>query len=91
LRAGGLFAFSLESLDVVNEGEEGADLPAARDFRLNTTGRYTHSLDYVTRTGTNNGFEMLRMKEMQVRVEYGRAVQGYLMLWRRNGGQPLPG
>jgi predicted TPR repeat methyltransferase len=90
LRAGGLFAFSVESLDAITG--EAPDLPDARDFRLNATGRYTHSLDYVTRIASNNGLEMLSMKEMQVRVEYGRAVTGYLMLWRqRNGGLPLPG
>jgi len=89
LRAGGLFAFSLESLDEITD--KAPDLPAARDFRLNTSGRYTHALDYVTRTGTSNGFEMLSMKEMQVRVEQGKAVPGYLMLWRRNGGLALPG
>jgi predicted TPR repeat methyltransferase len=89
LRAGGLFAFSVESLDAITD--KTPDLPDARDFRLNTTGRYTHSLDYVTRTGSNHGFELLSTKEMQVRVEYGRAVSGYLMLWRRNGGTALPG
>jgi len=89
LRADGLFGFSVESLDAT--GEEAPKLPDARDFRLNTTGRYTHSLDYLTRTALHSGFEMLRMKEMQVRVEYGRAVPGYLILWRRRGDEmPLP-
>ena len=89
LRAGGLFAFSVESLDTI--ADNAPNLPDARDFRLHATGRYTHSLDYVTRTGSHNGFEMLSTKKMPVRVEYGRAVPGYLMLWRqRNGGPPLP-
>lgn len=89
LRAGGLFAFSVESLDAASEAAP--DLPDARDFRLNATGRYTHSLGYLTRIASNNGFEMLRMKEVQVRVEGAKAVQGYLMLWRhRHGGAPLP-
>jgi predicted TPR repeat methyltransferase len=79
VRAGGLFAFSVESLDPVNE--EVPDSPDARDFRLSTTGRYTHSLDYLTRIALHNGFEMLRMKEVRVRVEGSGAAQGYLMVW----------
>ncbi len=90
LRAGGLFAFSVESLDAVNE--EAPDSPDAHDFRLNATGRYTHSLGYLTRIALHHGFEMLRVKEVQVRVEGAKAVPGYLMLWRhRHGGPPLPG
>lgn len=89
LRAGGLFAFSVESLDTVNE--KTPDLRDIRDFRLNATGRYTHSLGYLTRIALRNGFEMLRIKEVQVRVEVGKTVPGYLMLWRqRSGGPPLP-
>ncbi|SFU62909.1 Predicted methyltransferase, contains TPR repeat [Polaromonas sp. YR568] len=92
LRAGGLFAFSVESLDVANEeGKDGSDLPDARDFRLNTTGRYTHSLAYLTRIASNHGFEMLRRKEVQIRVEVSKTVPGYLMLWRqRKSETPLP-
>lgn len=93
LRAGGLFAFSVESFDVSNrEGEEGPGLPDASDFRLNTTGRYTHSLDYLTRLALHNGFEMLRLQEVQVHVAVGKTVPGYLMLWRqRDDGPLLPG
>ncbi|SDN49875.1 tetratricopeptide repeat protein [Polaromonas sp. JS666] len=92
LRAGGLFAFSVESLDAVNEEvKEGPDMLDARDFRLNTTGRYTHSRAYLTRIALHNGFEMLRTKEVMVRVEGTKTAPGYLMLWRRcDGGVPQP-
>jgi predicted TPR repeat methyltransferase len=80
LRPGGFFAFSVESLDAL------ADDPAApsepRDYKLNMTARYTHSIAYLARIAADHAFDVLSVTNTQSRLENGKPVQGYLSLWR---------
>ncbi len=84
LRPGGLFAFSVESLDAVTDG--GSASVAAPGYQLNPTGRYAHSAAYLLRMASHHGFAILTDMNIQCRLEQGKEVRGRLMLWRR-----LPG
>lgn len=76
---GGIFAFSIEAL------EGGADIEASQgiqqEYQLNNTGRYSHSADYITKLASANGFLPLEMAATQIRMEKGKPVSGYLVLW----------
>ena len=79
LRPGGLFAFSVESLDASNEE---AAPTTRRDYHLDVTGRYAHSRAYLTALATREGFDVLTTANTQSRLEQGKPVEGYLVLWR---------
>jgi predicted TPR repeat methyltransferase len=81
LRPGGLFAFSVESLDALMD--DVAAPPERHDYRLNVTGRYAHSIAYLARMAAHNGFEVLRVTDTQNRLDKGKPVHGYLAVWRR--------
>ena len=57
LRPSGLFAFSVESLDAL--AGDAAALPDRRDYKLNVTARYAHSMAYLTRMAGDYGFDVL--------------------------------
>jgi predicted TPR repeat methyltransferase len=78
LRPGMYFAFSVESLDAL--AEEGAD----GDYRLNDTGRFAHSKEYLARLCAQSGFENLSTTETHSRVNQGKPVHGYLVLWKKS-------
>jgi predicted TPR repeat methyltransferase len=80
LRPEGLFAFSVESLDSLDEA--GAAGSTARDYRLNDTGRFAHSADYLARLCKQSGFAHLGTTTTQSRINQGKPVQGYLVLWK---------
>ena len=81
LRPGGFFAFSVESLDAL--AGDAAALPDRRDYKLNVTARYAHSIAYLTRMAADYGFDVLSTTGTQHRLDKGKPVQGYLALWRR--------
>ena len=81
LRSGGHFAFSVESLDALTNDASG--VAAGRDFQLNASGRYVHSIAYLSRVAAHNGFDVLGIADTQVRLDNGKPVQGYLALFRR--------
>ena len=71
LAPGGWIAFTVERLAeelVVGGG------PAAREWMLDTTGRYKHGAHYVNDGLTQNGFVSIQVAEAQVRVESGAPV-----------------
>ncbi|HYW56531.1 MAG TPA: tetratricopeptide repeat protein [Polaromonas sp.] len=82
LRHGGLFAFSVESLDALNDV---GSLAARADpgYKLTPTGRYAHSMAYLSRMATHHGFEILSTMNIQCRLEQGKEVPGRLTLLRR--------
>ncbi|MDD5249722.1 MAG: tetratricopeptide repeat protein [Rhodocyclaceae bacterium] len=80
LRPGGFFAFSVEALDASSSQESGHDVE--REYRLESTGRYSHSADYLTRLAAAHGFLAQEMAETRLRVERGTPVRGYLVLWK---------
>ena len=77
----GFFAFSVESLDAL--AGDAAALPDRRDYKLNVTARYAHSMAYLTRMAADYGFDVLSTTGTQHRLDKGKPVQGYLTLWRR--------
>lgn len=78
LRPGGLFAFSIETLEEAHEAEDKPD--AQQDYHLEITGRYTHAPGYVTRLAASNGFTVLNMTATAIRTEQGKPVHGRLIL-----------
>jgi len=81
LRPGALFAFSVESLGA--SADDAIALADRRDYQLNATGRYAHSIAYLARIAALNGFDVLSTTDTQIRLDKGKPVQGYLALWRR--------
>jgi predicted TPR repeat methyltransferase len=78
LRMGGLFIFSVESLD---------DLPRAqmtqaetRPFQLNTNGRFAHSAAYIHALALTSGFRINTMLCTPTRMEGGKPVAAWLVL-----------
>ena len=76
LRAGGLFAFSIESL----EGE---------GFTLLPTGRFAHSRAYIEALAAESGFAVSRCDAIGVRRDKtGSHIPGHLYVLRRLGKAP---
>ena len=82
LRPGGLFAFSVESLEALTE-EASTD---RRGYQLSPTGRYAHSKAYLAAFASREGLELLSTASTQSRIERGKPVAGHLVLMRRLSG-----
>lgn len=80
LRHNGIFAFSTESLEALPESKS---LTAPRDFILNDTGRYAHSMTYLEMLAQDKGFKVLEVKEEPIRLDKDKTIIGYLTLWLR--------
>ncbi|WP_457444330.1 tetratricopeptide repeat protein [Roseateles sp. P5_E4] len=70
LRAGGLFAFSVEACE-------------SGDFALGTKRRYAHSLPYLQRLAAAHGFTVESSTRCAIRKESDEAVDGLLVVMRR--------
>lgn len=73
LRAGGLFAFTLERLD-------------AGDYALLPTRRYAHSLDYLRKL-TGASWEEVSVREAELRMGETGPVQGYVVVLRKRSDE----
>ena len=73
LRARGLLIFTVEEL---------ASDELARGFRLNVSGRYSHSRAYVSRTLAANDFDVLAIESDVLRNEAGNPVAGLVVTAR---------
>jgi predicted TPR repeat methyltransferase len=71
LKAGGLFAFSIESVE------------GGPDYILRATNRYAHSSGYVRQLAQRNGFVEAVCEEVMVRKNKGEPVGGYIFVLRR--------
>lgn len=69
----GLFAFSVESLEA-----------PVQDYRLQSTGRYAHSMQYLCQLAGQCGFDMLVSREIHVRMDQGKPILGNLLILRCN-------
>jgi predicted TPR repeat methyltransferase len=69
-----LFVFSTEA---------GGDGP---DYRLEQTGRFTHSKSYVEGVARGAGFAIVGTEDRTLRLERGKPVQGHLFALRSGGG-----
>lgn len=78
---GGLLAFSVESLDAPAQDGVG---DGAEDYRLESTGRYAHSMQYLRRLAGQCGFEVLVGSGIQVRLDQGKPIAGDLLILRCN-------
>lgn len=54
-----------------------------RDLELGATGRFKHSGAYIKRLSTENGFEVLKETEVNLRQEAGKWVKGYLYVLKK--------
>ncbi len=79
LRPGGLFGFSVEAL--LPSFASGSASGRAEDYRLNPSGRYAHSLEYLNRLAAANQFEIAESRPIASRLEHGTPVDGVLVLW----------
>jgi predicted TPR repeat methyltransferase len=70
LRPGGRFIFTLEKIIEPKAGEE---------IRLNTHGRYSHSRQYVEKTLTDAGLDVLRIDQDTLRKEAKNPVTGLVI------------
>lgn len=73
LKPGGVLAFTVEALPV----------GVAEAFRLNTSGRYAHSADYVRECLEGAGFTVLMIEGGVIRQERGADVLGHIVTARR--------
>jgi predicted TPR repeat methyltransferase len=76
LPANGAFAFSVESP---------RDLTV--DYRLESTGRYSHHPDYIRRIAAASGLDQYKFSESVIRTEAGIPVRGCLMVFKRKPTQ----
>lgn len=80
LRPGGLYAFSVESLDALLEsGASGS----AFGYQLNPTGRYAHTISYLQTVAGRSGLEFIDFRSTRIRLDQGKPVDGYLVVTRR--------
>ena len=77
---GGIFAFSVESPDSLSI--EAATQGSHQEYQLRNTGRYSHSIEYITRLASANGFLIQEMVATQLRMESNKYVNGYLVIWK---------
>jgi len=76
LHQGGLFAFSAEALEAVEE------VGSPQGYRLGLMGRYAHSAAYLGGLAMRNGFQVELLRNTRIRLEHRRPVQGWLTVWR---------
>ncbi|MFZ2161860.1 MAG: tetratricopeptide repeat protein [Sideroxyarcus sp.] len=79
LTAGGIFAFSTETC---------AAGAAGPGYQLEHTGRYAHSVEYLSRLAASNGFRVLEMVATQIRTEHGKPVSGHMAVWQVGTNMP---
>lgn len=70
----GLFAFSTETLPDAEFGE--------KSFVVGAKHRFAHAAGYIRRVLADNGFEVIAMDDITVRLEEGVPVPGHLVLAR---------
>lgn len=78
---GGFFAFSLEALEA--RADEDAAQAAQREYQLEKSGRYSHSTGYMARLAAANGYLPQAMEATQIRIENGKPVSGFLVVWKK--------
>ena len=77
---GGVVAFSIEALEA--SPDEETSQGGQQQYRLEKTGRYTQSINYINKLASANGFLTRATVATPIRIEGGKPVNGYLVLWR---------
>lgn len=83
LRGGGLFVFSVESLDALPLTEP--DTPGTRPFQLNANGRFAHSASYIRVLAASHGFRINAMPSAPTRLEAGKPVAAWMVVLESEG------
>lgn len=73
LRPGGVFAFSTET----NDSQDG------QAYKLNDTGRYTHSTSYIRSLSLSSCFEVCSSQAVVLRMNGGEPVRGHVYVLRQ--------
>ncbi len=73
LNPAGIFAFSTESPGDLTE-----------DFRLESTGRYSHHAKYIDRLAAANGLEVIKRIDTAIRNEMAVPLSGNVFIMRKN-------
>jgi len=81
LRPHGLFVFTVEADRLEHRG----DLAPSLGYRLTSTGRFAHTVGYLTDLAARSAFEIKIVREVQLRCEARRPVVGSLLVWARAG------
>ena len=68
-----MFAFSTESP---------SDL--AEDFRLESSGRFAHHNDYISRLAKSNGLSIIKRIDTVVRTENAVPLSGHVFILQKN-------
>jgi len=79
LRPGGILGFSVETLDVSPDQKNMKEIQ--QEYRLEITGRYSHSTSYLYRLASENGFLIQKLDATEIRMENGKPVHGYLVIF----------
>jgi predicted TPR repeat methyltransferase len=79
LKVDGFFAFSTEALFPADDGKE-EFLP---DFKLNPSGRYSHSSKYLLGLIDATRFIVHILEVEQIRIEKGQPVMGYVVIMQK--------
>jgi predicted TPR repeat methyltransferase len=79
LTADGLFAFSCEALEHMDEATA-AD--QARGHAVTLSNRFAHTIDYIARSADGAGFTLMDMDDAPLRRDHDRDVPGHLVLMR---------
>ncbi len=83
LRAGGLFAFSVEALESLPDYESAqGDSPGYR-LQPSPSCRYAHSSPYLSKLAADHDLMIHHLKMEHLRVSYGDPVNGYLVVMER--------
>ena len=73
LKEDGVFAFSIELLE------------SKEEYKLNNTGRFSHSLNYIENLAANNKLEIIQKVPIVIRKELGKDVSGYIFVLLKKG------
>lgn len=80
LRPGGFFMFSVETFDELSSNPiDSENIP---EYKLNNTGRYAHSANYLENLARTNSFTILNFDRTQIRIERNMPVIGLVALWQ---------
>ena len=78
LRACGALVFSVEAIE--ETPSDATDTAPSHGYRLLASGRYAHSANYLRSLAGDNGFSKVDISAVDIRLERGAPVRGWLAL-----------
>ncbi len=80
LRTDGFFIFTVEALEALSS--DVISLENKSDYKLNQSGRYAHSANYLEKLSSTNGFSSISLTSIPVRFEKGLPVMAWAVVWK---------